>query len=107
MVMGLLLLYPVALHAWDGHADDNGRHWVYALEQKSGRLVRIGDQSTEPKELAAKEEALAGRNILAEEKSSSAGSPIGQRHVLSPSARIEVLRGIGTTTSSIACKRFG
>jgi prolipoprotein diacylglyceryltransferase len=46
---GLLLLLPAGLRASSG-ADD-GRYWVYAVDEDGERLVRIGDQSTPPEEM--------------------------------------------------------
>jgi len=60
VVSGLVLLTPVALHAWDGEPDDSVRRWVYGVDAGSGRLVRMGDQSTAPEVLAARHDELSG-----------------------------------------------
>ena len=57
---GLVLLAPMALHAWDGEPEDAARHWVYGVDADSGRLVRMGDQSTSPERLAARYDELTG-----------------------------------------------
>ena len=60
LVSGLVLLTPVALHAWDGEPDDSVRRWVYGVDSASGRLVRMGDQITTPEALAARHDELSG-----------------------------------------------
>ena len=54
--LGLLLLLPAGLRASSGQ--DEGRYWVYSIDEVAQRLVRIGDQTTPPAALAQTDASL-------------------------------------------------